>query len=62
MLPPARSYKSSLLNAALFTTAAIRYAVLLRALPARSTRYDFSIYYDWAVAVRRGLDPYTADL
>ncbi|HTQ25843.1 MAG TPA: glycosyltransferase family 87 protein [Candidatus Binataceae bacterium] len=59
---PARSYKSSLLNAALFTTVAIRYAVLLRALPGRATRYDFSIYYDWAVAVRRGLDPYAADL
>ena len=28
----------------------------------RHAAYDFSIYYDWAVAVRRGLDPYTADL
>jgi hypothetical protein len=62
MKPLARAYRISLIDAALFAIVAIRYIVLLRALPGRATRYDFSIYYEWDAAVRRGLDRYTADL
>lgn len=57
-----RAFTTSIFDAALWTIVAARYALLLPKLPARATRYDFSIYYDWAVAVRRGADPYATDL
>jgi hypothetical protein len=40
----------------------VRYALLLPELSSRTTQYDFSLYYTSALAVRRGIDPYTSNL
>ncbi len=40
----------------------IRYAILLSGLRARVTRYDFSLYYTSALALRSGIDPYYSNL
>ena len=36
--------------------------VLIAALPARATKWDYSIYYSSGLAMREGMNPYTTDL
>ncbi len=36
--------------------------VVIAALPARATKWDYSVYYSSALAMRAGLNPYTTDL
>jgi Glycosyltransferase family 87 len=47
----------------LLTIAAVLHFVLLIAqLPGRVTRFDFSVFYASAAAIRRGMNPYLVDL
>jgi Glycosyltransferase family 87 len=36
--------------------------IMAEALPARANKWDYSIYYSSALAMRQGINPYTADL
>src|ERR1700685_4451403 len=46
----------------LWAAVAIDVLMLLHALPGRATKWDYSIYYSSALAMREGMNPYTADL
>jgi hypothetical protein len=46
----------------LWTAVAIEALILVRALPARADKWDYSIYYTSALAMREGINPYTTDL
>src|SRR5690242_14800486 len=36
--------------------------ILVKAMPGRADKWDYSIYYSSAMAMREGMNPYTADL
>ncbi len=46
----------------LWAAVAIGLVILIRAMPGRATKWDYSIYYSSALAMREGMNPYTADL
>jgi hypothetical protein len=46
----------------LWATAGLWMLVLAAALPARAKLWDYNIYYSSALAMREGINPYTADL
>jgi alpha-1,2-mannosyltransferase len=46
----------------LWAAVAIEVLILIRAMPGRATKWDYSIYYSSALAMREGMNPYTADL
>jgi len=46
----------------LWAAVAIGAIILIRALPGRAAKWDYSIYYTSALALREGMNPYTADL
>jgi hypothetical protein len=46
----------------LWAAVAIGVLILIRAMPCRATKWDYSIYYSSALALREGMNPYTADL
>ena len=60
------SERSLLLRAAmlvpLWTAVVIGLVVLIAALPSRARKWDYSIYYSSALAMRQGMNPYTTDL
>jgi Glycosyltransferase family 87 len=57
-----RLLRNPLVLVLLIALAAIRMVGLVASLPAHANRWDFSHYYVSALAMREGLDPYTADL
>jgi Glycosyltransferase family 87 len=61
--PPRRSL---LLRAAmlvpLWAAVVISVVILIAALPGRANKWDYSIYYSSALAMREGMNPYTTDL
>jgi glycosyl transferase family 87 len=46
----------------LWLAAILHTGILLGSLPQRSNRFDFSVHYSSALALRQGLNPYTTDL
>jgi alpha-1,2-mannosyltransferase len=46
----------------LWAAVAIGVVIMIAALPARADKWDYSIYYSSAAAMREGLNPYTTDL
>ncbi|HXD91141.1 MAG TPA: glycosyltransferase 87 family protein, partial [Candidatus Binataceae bacterium] len=60
------SERSLLLRAAmlvpLWTAVVIGLVILIAALPSRARKWDYSIYYSSALAMRQGMNPYTTDL
>ena len=46
----------------LWTAVGLEILVLILALPPRATKWDYTIYYTSASAMRQGMNPYTADL
>ena len=46
----------------LWAAVAIGLLILIRAIPGRATKWDYSIYYSSALAMREGMNPYIADL
>jgi hypothetical protein len=46
----------------LWAAVVIAVVILIAALPARANKWDYSIYYSSALAMRRGINPYTTDL
>jgi Glycosyltransferase family 87 len=46
----------------IWTAVVIEAIILVRALPARAHKWDYSIYYSSALAMREGMNPYTTDL
>jgi alpha-1,2-mannosyltransferase len=63
---PETPQSSLLLRAAmlvpLWAAVAIYVLILIRAMPGRAAKWDYSIYYSSALAMREGMNPYTADL
>jgi hypothetical protein len=62
----AESQPSSLLRRVLlvplWAAVAIEVVILFAALPGRANKWDYSIYYSSALAMREGMNPYTTDL
>jgi len=62
----AESQPSSLLRRVLlvplWAAVAIEVVILIAALPGRANKWDYSIYYSSALAMREGMNPYTTDL
>ncbi|MGH7915685.1 MAG: glycosyltransferase family 87 protein [Candidatus Binataceae bacterium] len=58
--------RSLLLRAAilvpLWAAVVIGVVILIAALPGRANKWDYSIYYSSALAMREGMNPYTTDL
>ena len=58
--------RSLLLRAAmlvpLWAAVAICVVILIKAMPGRANKWDYSIYYSSALAMREGINPYTTDL
>jgi len=46
----------------LWAAVAIGLLIVIRAIPGRATKWDYSVYYTSALAMREGMNPYTADL
>jgi len=46
----------------LWAAVAIGVVILIAALPARANKWDYSVYYSSALAMREGMNPYTTDL
>jgi alpha-1,2-mannosyltransferase len=46
----------------LWATVAIGVVIMIAALPGRADKWDYSIYYSSALAMRKGLNPHTTDL
>ncbi|HEY2524330.1 MAG TPA: glycosyltransferase family 87 protein [Candidatus Binataceae bacterium] len=46
----------------LWAAVVIEVVILIAALPGRASKWDYSIYYSSALAMREGMNPYTADL
>lgn len=46
----------------LWTAVVIGVLIIIAALPARANKWDYSIYYSSALAMREGMNPYTTDL
>jgi alpha-1,2-mannosyltransferase len=46
----------------LWAAVAIGVVIMIAALPGRADKWDYSIYYSSALAMREGLNPYTTDL
>lgn len=46
----------------LWAAVVICLVILIAALPGRANKWDYSIYYSSALAMRRGMNPYTTDL
>lgn len=46
----------------LWAAVVIGVVILIAALPGRANKWDYSIYYSSALAMRRGINPYTTDL
>lgn len=46
----------------LWTAVVIGVLIIIAALPARANKWDYSIYYSSALAMRNGMNPYTTDL
>lgn len=59
---PERSLLLRILLVPIWTAVAIETLILVRALPARVHKWDYSIYYSSALAMRKGMNPYTTDL
>lgn len=63
---PEAPRRSLLLRAAmlvpLWAAVVIGVVILIAALPGRANKWDYSIYYSSALAMRRGMNPYTTDL
>jgi Glycosyltransferase family 87 len=59
-------HRSLLLRAAmlvpLWAAVVIGVVILIAALPGRANKWDYSIYYSSALALRQGMNPYTTDL
>ena len=59
---PHRSLLLRLTLVPLWAAVAIGVLIMIRAMPGRATKWDYSIYYSSALAMREGMNPYTADL
>ena len=59
---PHRSLLLRLMLVPLWAAVAIGVLIMIRAMPGRATKWDYSIYYSSALAMREGMNPYTADL
>jgi hypothetical protein len=63
---PGTPPRSLLLRAAmlvpLWAAVVICVVILVKAMPGRADKWDYSIYYSSALAMREGMNPYTADL
>ncbi len=63
---PQTPRRSLLLRAAmlvpLWAAVVIGLVILIAALPGRARKWDYSIYYSSALAMRQGMNPYTTDL
>src|SRR3984893_3281601 len=46
----------------LWAAVAIGVVIMIAALPGRADKWDYSIYYSSALALRQGMNPYTTDL
>lgn len=46
----------------LWAAVVIEVVIILAALPGRAQKWDYSVYYTSALAMREGINPYTADL
>ena len=46
----------------LWAAVVIGVVILIAALPARANKWDYSIYYSSALAMREGMNPYTTNL
>src|ERR1700687_4935585 len=46
----------------LWASVVIGVVIMIDALPGRADKWDYSIYYSSALAMRKGLNPYTTDL
>jgi alpha-1,2-mannosyltransferase len=46
----------------LWAAVAIGVLIMIRAIPGRATKWDYSVYYSAALAMREGMNPYAADL
>src|SRR4029077_2214418 len=63
---PEAPRRSLLLRAAmlvpLWAMVVIGAVVMIAAMPGRANKWDYSIYYSSALAMRQGMNPYTTDL
>ncbi len=63
---PETPRRSLLLRAAmlvpLWAAVIIGVVILIKAMPGRADKWDYSIYYSSALAMREGMNPYTTDL
>jgi hypothetical protein len=59
---PRRSMRRRLLLIGLWSAVGLWMLMLAKALPARATRWDYTIYYTSALAMRQGMNAYTQDL
>jgi hypothetical protein len=63
---PPPPHRSLLLRAAmlvpLWAAVIICVVILVKAMPGRADKWDYSIYYSSALAMREGMNPYTTDL
>ncbi len=60
--PPSRRSLRRLALIGLWSAVGLWMLMLKAALPARAVKWDYSIYYTSALAMRQGMNPYTADL